>query len=81
MTTRNILLLDLGIAIAAAVIVLAITPGLAVAGLIAIVVLVAGVISFRRESRRQRRARAGSRGAVGRDRRTGTRSRQRGNRI
>ena len=48
MTTRNILLLDLGIAISAALIVLAITPGPAAAGLIAIIVLVAGVISFRR---------------------------------
>ena len=81
MTTRNILLLDLGIAISAALIVLAITPGPAAAGLIAIIVLVAGVISFRRESRRQRRARAGSRGTVGRDGRAGARSRRPGNRI
>jgi MFS superfamily sulfate permease-like transporter len=45
------LLVDVGIAIVAALVVLAITPGLAVAAMIAILVLVASAISFRRESR------------------------------
>ena len=53
----DVLLVDLGIAILAAVIVLTITPGLAVASMIAIAVLIACAISLRRESRRQHRAR------------------------
>ena len=54
---RNVLLVDVGIAIIAAIVVLTITPGLAVAGIIAIAVLAACAISFRRESRRRGRAR------------------------
>jgi hypothetical protein len=53
----NVLLVDLGIAIVAAIIVLAITPGLAVASIIAIAVLIACTVSLRRESQRHRRAR------------------------
>jgi hypothetical protein len=49
-----VLLVDLGIAIVAAIIVLTITPGLAVAAAIALVVLSACAISFRRDSRRRR---------------------------
>jgi hypothetical protein len=59
--TRNVLLVDLGIAIVAAIIVLLLTPGLAIAALIAILVLIACAISFRRESRRARTARASRR--------------------
>lgn len=53
----NVLLVDVGIAIVAAIVVLTITPGLAVASMIAIAVLTACAISFRRESRRRRHAR------------------------
>lgn len=53
---RNVLLVDLAIAIVAAIVVLAITPGLAVAAMIAILVLAGCVVSLGRESRRQRRA-------------------------
>jgi hypothetical protein len=52
----NVLLVDVGIAIVAAIIVLTITPGLAVASMIAIAVLATCAISFRRDSRRRRRA-------------------------
>ena len=55
------LLVDVGAAMVAAIIVLAITPGLAVAGLIAIVVLTACGVGFRRGSQRRRRARSGRR--------------------
>jgi len=51
----GVLLADVGIAILAAIVVLTISPGLAVASLIAIAVLIACAISFRRESRRRRR--------------------------
>jgi membrane protein implicated in regulation of membrane protease activity len=54
---HNVLLVDVGIAIVAAIVVLTITPGLAVASMIAIAVLAVCAISFTRESRRQRRAR------------------------
>jgi hypothetical protein len=54
---RNVLLVDVGIAIIAAIVVLTITPGLAVAGTIAIAVLATCAISLRRESRRLGRAR------------------------
>lgn len=54
----NVLLVDVGIAIVAAIIVLTITPGLAVASMIAVAVLATCVISFSRESRRRRRRRA-----------------------
>ena len=53
----GVLLVDIAVAILAALLVLTITPGLAVAAPIAIVVLAACAISFRRESRRHRRAR------------------------
>jgi hypothetical protein len=53
---RKVLLVDVGIAIVAAIIVLTITPGLAVASMIAIAVLATCAISFSRESRRRRRA-------------------------
>lgn len=51
---RNVLLVDVAVAIVAALVVLAVTPGLAVAAALAIVVLVACGVSFRRESRRRR---------------------------
>lgn len=63
---RNVLLIDVGIAIVAALVLLAITPGLAVAATIAMVVLATCAISFRRESRRQRRARGRRRRSPGR---------------
>jgi hypothetical protein len=47
-----VLLVDVGIAIVAAIVVLTLTPGLAVASMIAIGVLTACAISFRRESDR-----------------------------
>ena len=50
------LLVDVGIAIVAAIIGLTITPGLAVASMIAVAVLATCAISFSRESRRRRRA-------------------------
>jgi hypothetical protein len=52
---RNVLLADVAIAVVAAIIILTISPGLAVAAMIAIVVLATSAISFRREARRQRR--------------------------
>jgi hypothetical protein len=52
----NVLLVDVGVAIFAAIIVLTITPGLAVASIIAIAVLAACAISFTRESRRRHRS-------------------------
>ena len=53
----KLLLVDVGIAIVVALIVLAITPGLAVAAAIAVVTLGACAVSFRRDTRRRRRAR------------------------
>jgi hypothetical protein len=66
MTTRNVLLTDLGLAILLAIMVLALTPGLVVAGTIAILILIAYGVSLRRESRRRaaiasRRTRRGQR--------------------
>jgi len=58
----NVLLVDVGIAIVAAIVVLTITPGLAVASMIAIAVLAACAVSFTRESRRQHRSQAPRRG-------------------
>ena len=58
----KLLLVDGGIAIVAALIVLAVTPGLAVAAAIAVVTLGACAVSFRRDSRRRRRTRARRRG-------------------
>lgn len=60
----SVLLVDIGIASGAAIIVLTITPGLAVAAIIAIAVLTACAISFRRESRRRRRGRDARRRAA-----------------
>jgi Flp pilus assembly protein TadB len=57
-TTRNVLLIDLGIAILAALVVLTVTPGLAVAGAIAIVVLIMCGVSLKHDSRRRRKASA-----------------------
>ena len=54
----NVLLADIAIAIVAAIIILTVTPGLAVAGVLAIVVLTACAISFSRDSRRRSQARA-----------------------
>jgi multisubunit Na+/H+ antiporter MnhB subunit len=71
---RNVVLVDLAIAIVAAVFVLILTPGLAVAGMIAIVVLAVCAISFRRQSRRRRRTRATRRATVSRTGRAGRRS-------
>lgn len=48
----TVLLVDVGAAILAAITVLAITPGLVVAAVIALVVLTACGVSFRRQSRR-----------------------------
>ena len=60
--TGNALLTDLGLAVLAAVIVLILAPGVAVAGLIAILVLAACAASFVRGPRaRARRARAARR--------------------
>jgi hypothetical protein len=47
-------LVDLGIAIVAAIIVLTITPGVAVAAAIALLVLGGCAVGFRRDSRRRR---------------------------
>lgn len=55
--TRNTLLADLGIAVLAAVLVLILTPGVAVAGMIALLVLAACAVSFGIDSRRRRSAR------------------------
>lgn len=52
---RNVLLADVAIAVVAAIIILTISPGLAVAAMIAIVVLATSAFSFRREVRRERR--------------------------
>jgi hypothetical protein len=52
--TRNVLLTDLGIAIVAAILVLILTPGLAIAAIVAIVVLIGCAVSFRIEARRRR---------------------------
>lgn len=52
--TRNPLVIDLGLALVAAVLILVLAPGLAVAGLIALAVLVVAAVSFVRQSRRRR---------------------------
>ena len=55
--TRNALLTDIGLAVLAAIIVLIITPGVAVAAMIAILVLAACAVSLARDVRgRARRA-------------------------
>ncbi len=53
--TRRLAMIDLGIALALAVFVLLISPGIAVAGLIALLVLVVCGVSFVVESRRKPR--------------------------
>jgi UPF0716 family protein affecting phage T7 exclusion len=53
-SARHVFLVDLVIAVVAAILVLALTPGLAVAAMIAILVLIACVISVTREARRDR---------------------------
>jgi hypothetical protein len=51
--TRNALMTDIGLAVLAAIIVLIITPGLAVAAMIAILVLAACAVSLARDVRRR----------------------------
>ena len=55
---RNVLLTDLGIALLVVIIVLVITPGLAIAGVLALVVLGVCVFTFVRKTRRAQPARA-----------------------
>lgn len=61
--SRNILLIDLAVAAFVAVIVLILTPGVAVAGLIALLALAGCAVGFRRDSRARaaRARRAGPR--------------------
>jgi ABC-type bacteriocin/lantibiotic exporter with double-glycine peptidase domain len=54
---RNTLLIDAGMAAALAILVLIIAPGLAVVGLLGILVIVACAISFAFDRRRRRRLR------------------------
>ena len=53
--TRNALLTDIGLAVLAAIIVLIITPGVAVAGMIAVLVLAACAVSLARDVRKRAR--------------------------
>ena len=53
--TRNALLTDFGVAVLAAIIVLIITPGVAVAAMIAILVLAACAVSLARDVRKRAR--------------------------
>jgi hypothetical protein len=55
--TRNTLLTDVGIAAALAILVLIVAPGLAVVGLLAILVIVVCAVSFALDRRRTRRRR------------------------
>ena len=55
---RNVLLIDAAIAAAIAIIVLIISPGLAVAGMIALAVLIICAISLVLDTRRSRKPRA-----------------------
>lgn len=59
--TRNALLTDIGLAVLAAIVVLIITPGVAVAGMIAALVLVACAVSLARDVRRRNRRAAPTR--------------------
>ena len=77
----NVLLVDVGIAIIAAIVILTITPGFAVASIIAIAVLTACAISFTRESRRRRRARDARRRTARPPGRARSRSARRSNRA
>jgi Flp pilus assembly protein TadB len=54
--SRNPLIMDIAIAVLAAILILVLTPGVAVAGLIALLVLAACGISLVVDSRRRRRA-------------------------
>ncbi len=51
---RRLLLIDLGIAVVAAIVVLVITPGLAVAGILALLVLLVYGVSWAVNRRRRR---------------------------
>jgi MFS superfamily sulfate permease-like transporter len=77
----NVLLVDVGIAIVAAIVILTITPGLAVASMIAIAVLIACAFSYRRESRRRRGARDARRRTARPAGRAGSPSTRRNNRA
>ena len=52
--TRNPLVIDLALALLAAILLLIIAPGIAVAGLIGLLVLIFSVVSFARQSRKRR---------------------------
>lgn len=54
--TRNPLLTDIAIAVLAAILILVLTPGVAVAGMIALLVLLACAATLVVDSRRRRRA-------------------------
>ncbi len=54
---RNVLLTDLGITALAVILVIVITPGLAIAGLIALLVLLAFLVGAVRSARRRGQAR------------------------
>ena len=56
--SRSPLLTDLAIAVLATILILVLTPGVAVAGLIALLVLAVCGVSLARDSRRRRRAEA-----------------------
>jgi hypothetical protein len=53
--TNRVLLIDIAVALVAAVVVVIVSPGLAAAGLIALLVLIACGVSFGVESIRRRR--------------------------
>jgi ABC-type bacteriocin/lantibiotic exporter with double-glycine peptidase domain len=72
--TRNALLVDAGIALVLAILVIVISPGLAVVGLLALLVLLICAISFLVDRRRRRR-RANPVAELRRSRRTETRDR------
>jgi hypothetical protein len=55
---RRVARLDLGLGVLGAIVLLAVTPGLAISGLIALLVLAACGLSFILERRRRRRERA-----------------------
>ncbi len=59
--TRNVLLTDIGLAVLAAIIVLIITPGVAVAGMIAALVLAACAVGLARDVRKRGRRAAPTR--------------------
>lgn len=55
---RNTLLIDAGIAAILTILVVVLSPGLAVVGLIALVVVLICAVSFARDARRRKRTRA-----------------------